>query len=37
MENLKQKALQAHKIWKGKVEVISRAKIENNYSGFDFN
>lgn len=30
MENLKQKALQAHKIWKGKVEVISRAKIENN-------
>lgn len=30
MENLKQKALQAHKEWKGKVEVISRAKIENN-------
>ncbi len=30
MENLKQKALQAHKMWKGKVEVISRAKIENN-------
>ena len=30
MENLKQKALQAHKIRKGKVEVISRAKIENN-------
>lgn len=30
MENLKQKALEAHKIWKGKVEVISRAKIENN-------
>ena len=22
MENLKQKALQAHKMWKGKVEVI---------------
>lgn len=30
MENLKQKALEAHKMWKGKVEVISRAKIENN-------
>ncbi|NDO45755.1 malic enzyme-like NAD(P)-binding protein [Clostridium sp. MD294] len=30
MEDLKQKALQAHKQWKGKVEVISRAKIENN-------
>ena len=30
MENLKQKALQAHKMWKGKIEVISRAKIENN-------
>lgn len=30
MEDLKQKALEAHKVWKGKVEVISRAKIENN-------
>lgn len=30
MEILKQKALEAHKMWKGKVEVISRAKIENN-------
>ncbi len=28
MENLKQKALQAHKMWKGKVEVISRAKMK---------
>ena len=30
MEDLKQKALEAHRMWKGKVEVISRAKIENN-------
>lgn len=30
MEDLRQKALEAHRMWKGKVEVISRAKIENN-------
>ena len=30
MEDLKQKALEAHRMWKGKVEVISRTKIENN-------
>ena len=30
MEDLRQKALEVHRMWKGKVEVISRAKIENN-------
>lgn len=30
MENLKQKALDAHKTWRGKIEVISRANITNN-------
>ncbi len=30
MENLKQKALDAHKAWRGKIEVISRANITNN-------
>ena len=30
MENLKQKAIEAHRAWHGKIEVISRAAITNN-------
>ena len=30
MENLKQKAIEAHRAWRGKIEVISRATITNN-------
>ena len=29
MENLKQRTMEAHKMWKGKIEITSRVSLEN--------